>query len=518
MGAGIALVAAKAGFEVEVVEPDSVSQQRALAAFARDGADAATLARVRWTGALPEHIDAVLAIEAVPERYDLKSEVIRALSAALPPEAVLATNTSSLSVEELADLAADPERVVGMHFFNPPAKMVLVEVVQAPQSAEDAVDRALELAERMGKTPVLTADTPGFIVNRVARPYYLQAMRALERGVGPVPELDALARAAGFRMGPFELMDLIGLDVNLATSESVFERTDAARLEPVATQRQMVADGLLGRKSGAGFYAYADGKHARFEPAIAVNEGPPNEDEVVAVIGFGNRAEEIAELVEERYKNLYRIDNQELLDELPADVTIAIEAGDGADDRCDVVAQLDTLLPAECVIFADAYVTDLAACAQRMRHPNRLVGYGVLGALEAQSAVEIVDRDDLSDDALELAQELFAEFGKASILVEDEPGLFLGRVVGSIVNEAMIAVAEGIATPEDVDLAMRLGANYPIGPIAWGREIGGARIRRILKRLADAEGERFAAHRSLWLLDVEEAPPAGEAAPEESAT
>ena len=170
------------------------------------------------------------------------------------------------------------------------------------------------------------------------------------------------------------------------------------------------------------------------------------------------------------------------------------------------------------MIFADAYVTDLAACAERLRHPGRVVGYGVLGALAAQSAVEIVNRDDLSDDALELAQELFAEFGKASILVEDQPGLFLGRVVGAIVNEAMIAVAEGIATPEDVDLAMRLGANYPIGPIAWGREIGGARVRRILKRLADAEGERFAPHRSLWLLDVEEPAPAEETAPEESAT
>jgi 3-hydroxybutyryl-CoA dehydrogenase len=137
-----------------------------------------------------------------------------------------------------------------------------------------------------------------------------------------------------------------------------------------------------------------------------------------------------------------------------------------------------------------------------MQHPERLIGYGVLGALESQRAVEIVDSDDASDDALELAQELFAALGKGTVLVEDAPGLFLGRTVGSIVNEAMIAVAEDVASADDIDTAMRLGANYPIGPVAWGREIGGARIARILKRLADAEGEAFAPHRSLWMLDV----------------
>jgi 3-hydroxybutyryl-CoA dehydrogenase len=156
------------------------------------------------------------------------------------------------------------------------------------------------------------------------------------------------------------------------------------------------------------------------------------------------------------------------------------------------------------VIFADAYATDLAKAAKRMRHSERLVGYGVLGAFVSQRAVEIVDSELVSDDALELAQELFASLGKGVVLVEDRPGLFLGRTVGSIVNEAVIAVHEKVATLDDVDVAMRLGTNYPIGPIAWGREIGGARVTRILQRLAEAEGEAFAPHRSLWVLDVEE--------------
>ena len=174
--------------------------------------------------------------------------------------------------------------------------------------------------------------------------------------------------------------------------------------------------------------------------------------------------------------------------------------------RSEILAELDSRLGSEAVFFVDAYATDLAACARRLRHPERLVGYGILASLEGQRTVEIVDSESVSDDALELAQELFATLGKGSILVEDVPGLFLGRTVGSIVNEAVVAVGEDVASAEDVDTAMRLGANYPIGPIAWGREIGGARVKRILGRLADAEGEAFAPHRSLWLLDLPDEP------------
>jgi 3-hydroxybutyryl-CoA dehydrogenase len=135
-----------------------------------------------------------------------------------------------------------------------------------------------------------------------------------------------------------------------------------------------------------------------------------------------------------------------------------------------------------------------------------LIGYGLLGSIEGQTAVEIADSEAVSDDALELAQELFASLHKGVVLVEDVPGLFLGRTVGSIVNEAIVAVGADVASADDIDTAMRLGANYPIGPISWGREIGGARVTRILNRLADAEGEAYAPHRSLWMLDVAEEP------------
>ncbi len=483
MGAGIAFVAARGGYAVEIVEPQPAARERSNALIEREAqrcGDSAIGARIAWLDAIPSSSDAVIAIEAVPERFDLKREVLAALGRALSPQAMIATNTSSLAVGELAGTVPNPERVVGLHFFNPPARMALLEVVAAPQTSDATLERAFAAAEQMGKTAVLAADTPGFIVNRVARPYYLQALHALERGVASIEELDALARGAGFRMGPFELMDLIGLDVNLATSESIYERTQAERFAPVDLQRSMVAQGLLGRKSGRGFYVYRDGKAERFDPVVEEPQGERNAEEFVAVVGFGARADEFAERLERRYAHVRRIENDDFLDELSADSTIVIDAGDAATDRGDVVAALDSLLGTECVFFVDAYGTDLAACARRMRHPERLVGYGILGSLEAQSVVEIVDAEEVSDDALELAQELFAELGKGAILVESSPGLFLGRTIGSIVNEAVVAVSEDVASPEDVDTAMRLGANYPIGPVEWGREIGGARVSRIL--------------------------------------
>jgi 3-hydroxybutyryl-CoA dehydrogenase len=273
----------------------------------------------------------------------------------------------------------------------------------------------------------------------------------------------------------------------------------------------MVAEGLLGRKSGVGFYDYRQGAPQRYDPPVP--QAPEMDDrENVAIVGFGARADELAELAQTRYARLARIENDELLDELSPDATIVIDVGDGASDRGDVIEELDSRLGPESVLFADAYATDIAACSHRMRHPERLVGYGVLGALESQRAVEIVDSESVSDDALELAQELFAALGKTVVLLSDTPALFLGATVGSIVNEAMIAVAEKVASPDDVDTAMRFGANYPLGPVAWGREIGGARIGRILKRLARAEGEAFAPHRSLWMLDVAESPAEEEAA------
>lgn len=268
-------------------------------------------------------------------------------------------------------------------------------------------------------------------------------------------------------------------------------------------QQALVAAGRLGRKTGSGFYSYQNGDYARLELSADLHDATATLDENVSVIGFSGVADALALALEPKCTRVQRVMNDDMLDDLDPEATLVIDVGDGFSDRAEIVIELDRRLDPATVIFADAYVTDLGALAPRLRHPERVVGYGILGALEAQSAVEIVDAATSDDDALALAQECFEAIGKAVVLVEDSPGLFLGRVVGGIVNEAMLAVAEDVALPDDVDRAMELGVNYPRGPITWGREIGGARIIRILTRLALDEGKAFAPHRSLRMLDAE---------------
>lgn len=505
MGAGIAFVAAAAGFDVDLIEPDAGAQDRARQRITKDAERASAPdapGRVQYYRSLQEGGDADVAIEAVPERLDLKRETFERMAKAFPQRTLLATNTSSLSVSEIAQGVPHPERVLGLHFFNPPAAMKLVEIVRGDETGDETLERARAIVEKLGKTAVLTADTPGFIVNRVARPYYLQAMLAYEQGIAPLEDLDRLARGAGFRMGPFELVDLIGMDVNLATSESVWERTGADRFEPVAVQRRLAAQGRLGRKSGAGFYDYSNGAPARddAEPQAAQEI---NDDERIVIVGYAGLALEMQQRLQQGYSNVTLWEDEEALGDIPPETTIVFDVGDGASDRTDVIEMLDAQLPPEAAIFVDAYATDVEALAKRLNHAERVVGYGILSTLEHQRVVEVVDADETSDDTLELAQEFFESIGRSVVLVENHAGLFLGRTIGSIVNEAVYVVQDEIATPQDVDLAMRLGTNYPRGPIEWGQEIGGDRVRRILQRLAAQDGAQFAPSRALWVLDVQ---------------
>ncbi len=506
MGAGIALQGAHAGFDVLLIDPDPAALGKAKARVEQDAErlkDAACTARIAYYAAPPAQSGASLAIEAVTERADLKIDVLKALAASAAPDALIATNTSSLSVSDLADHLERPERVLGLHFFNPPTMMKLVEIVCAEQTGDEALARARSFVERMQRVPVIAQDTPGFIVNRVARPFYLQAMHAYEAGAAPLEDLDRLARGAGFRMGPFELMDLIGLDVNLATTQSVFERTDQERFEPVVLQQQMVAQGRLGRKTGSGFYDYSAGvpKH---DDTVPQRAGEQDQNEQIVVVGYAGIALELREMLGTAFANVELWEDEDTLDQIPAGTTIVFDVGDGYSDRSRIAAELDGLLGEHAVIFVDAYATDMDVIAKRLMHPQRVVGYGILASLLDQNAVEIVDSEAVDDDALELAQEIFESIGRRVVLVENTPGLFLGRTIGSIVNEAVTAVEEGVAEAQDVDLAMRLGTNYPQGPIEWGREIGGARISRILGRLAAAEGAAFGPHRALYVLDVSE--------------
>ena len=288
MGAGIAQVALEAGHEVVLYDVDEDALERGVervrtglgrrAAKLELDADSiddwveGRLAPLRTALTLDAVASAAdVAIEAAIEDLDLKGTIFGVLDREAPPEAILATNTSALSVAAIAAATNRPDHVLGLHFFNPAPLMPLVEVVRAPRTDADSIKRASALMERWGKTPVVVRDAPGFIVNRVNRPFTLEALRMLEAGQADVAGIDAAIRAAGYPMGPFELMDLIGIDVNLAVATAVYEglgRPD--RLRPSPIQERLVEDGRFGRKSGAGFYAYRDGQ--RGDPAVDLAE------------------------------------------------------------------------------------------------------------------------------------------------------------------------------------------------------------------------------------------------------
>lgn len=303
MGAGIAEAAARAGCAVRLHDafPEAVARgleriERSLRrSVERHGLEEdeakVALARLEAAGGLEALAGCAVIIEAAPEDRALKEELFGRLDAACPAPAVLATNTSSLSVTALGAVVADPGRVVGMHFFNPAPVMRLVEVVAGARSRPETLEAAEDLARRMGKTPVRVADTPGFVVNRVARPFYGEALRMLGEGVAGVEAIDGAMRDVGFRMGPFELIDLIGVDVNFAVTRSVWEATfHEPRYQPHPIQQRLVEAGMLGRKAGHGFYVY-DGDGRRLGPSEGV--GPAPEQPPRLALPFG-RDEAIA--------------------------------------------------------------------------------------------------------------------------------------------------------------------------------------------------------------------------------
>jgi 3-hydroxybutyryl-CoA dehydrogenase len=347
MGAGIVQVAAEAGLGVLVHDPLGGATERARERIGGyldrkvekgelDAKDAAgALARIRPVESLEALSAADFVVEAIPEDLVLKRDAFRRLDATSADGTILATNTSSLSIAAIGSVTRRPQRVVGMHFFNPVPRMALVEVIAGPATASDVTDAVVALARRLGKTPVVVADTPGFIVNRVARPYYLEAFRIVGEGGADVEGVDDAMRGIGFPMGPFELIDAIGADVNFAVSTTIFEQFFGdPRYRPHPLQRALVDSGRLGRKSNGGCYDYtADGVRGAPWPGLSRRADGPQ--------------------------------------------------------------------------------------------PARL-----------------------------------------------QPAQVEARILAAIVNEAASAVADGVASPDAIDTAMRLGTNWPDGPLAWGERIG----------------------------------------------
>ncbi len=284
MGAGIAQIAALGGYETRLHDPvpaaleAGIDRMRAALAkgvakgmWSEPEAEEAS-ARAGGAASLDELCECDLVVEAAPEDLELKQKLFATLAETCGTGAILATNTSSLPVTAIGEGVAGPERVVGMHFFNPPALMKLVEIVSTERSSETALAASAEVGRRMGRTPIRAKDSPGFIANRLARPFSLESLRMLAEGVADAKTIDRVVRlGGGFRMGPFELIDLIGLDVNLSVARSFYRQGgEPERWCPSPIQERMVGEGLLGRKGGRGFYEYGDGPHREADADLGI--------------------------------------------------------------------------------------------------------------------------------------------------------------------------------------------------------------------------------------------------------
>lgn len=467
MGAGIAQVAAQAGHQVLLLDNrpgaaaqaiDNIDRQLGkrvengkLAAEARD----ATLARLHPVESAQALADCALVIEAIAENLEAKRALFVQLESLCSAQCVFASNTSSLSITTIAAPLKHPHRLLGLHFFNPAPVMALVEVVCAVASDPALADCLYDTAKAWGKKPVHTRSTPGFIVNRVARPFYAESLRLLQEGAADCPTLDALLReAGGFAMGAFELTDLIGHDVNYAVTCSVFDAYYGdPRFQPSLAQKALVDAGRLGRKSGQGFYCYSEQAE---RPGPSTLPDAPAAQTCVTEGDLG-AAQPLLSRLQDQGVKVIRRDGVGLL--RVGDAVLALSDGRMACQR----AQEDGL--------RNLIVLDLAF---DYRQATR-IGISCAAGIEPQ--------------AFEQGVGLLQRAGLHVSLLSDTPALAVLRTVAMLANEAADALLQGVASAADIDLAMRAGVNYPQGPLAWADAIGPAYVLRVLHNLQATYGE-----------------------------
>ncbi len=475
MGVGIAQVAAQSGHRVFLYDQregaaakargqvaEVLAKLVAKGKLAQPQADA-TMDRLQPLDSLEPARGARLAIEAIVEKLDAKRALFAQLEGLLAADAILATNTSSISVTAIAAGLQHPGRLVGMHFFNPVPLMALVEVVSGLQTDPQVAARIEQLSRDWGKVPVHARSTPGFIVNRIARPYYAEALMLLQEQAAAPEALDALMRSAGFRMGPCELMDLIGHDTNFAVTQSVFEANFFdRRFTPSLVQRELVDGGLLGRKSGRGFYAYPQGAPALAPdatrnlgnvPALVVHGSGPVADTLVSAASACAGGQPVSRA--------------------PASDWVGVQVG-GRQLR------LTDGRPAW-QVARDAGRSEVAVFDE-LPAPGGHVAFAVVGGAEWQDQAPAV----------------LKALGYLPVRVADVPGLVAARTLAMLVNEAADAVLQGVCTPQGADAAMKLGVNYPAGPFDWLARMGRGRVVALIEALDRCyRGERYRV--SPWL-------------------
>ncbi len=468
MGSGIAQVAANAGHPVLLYDVgDGAAQQglerigAGLAKRVERGRISAAeheslLQRISVADSLAQLAPAALVIEAIVENLEIKRQLFAELESICGADVILASNTSSLSISAIGAALKRPERLLGMHFFNPAPVMKLVEIVSGLATERAVADSIFATAENWGKLAVHARSTPGFIVNRVARPFYAEGLRLLQEGAADVATIDAILReCGGFRMGPFELMDLIGHDVNYAVTESVHAAYYGdPRFTPSLLQKELVDGGYLGRKSGRGFYDYADGAD-RPLPASCDNKAAPD-----GVILQG----------ESPFK--------QALSELCRAANIPVEQQPGAD--------FAIICGAATLCLTDGRMATLRALQDDIEN---LVLFDLALDFEAIPRIALGSADQTSPEALAAAIGFWQKIGKQVSLLDDVAGLCLMRTVCMLANEAADAVNQGVCNVAAVDSAMQGGLNYPRGPLAWADAIGPESVLAVLDNLVQTYGE-----------------------------
>ncbi len=514
MGVGIAQVAAAAGHPVLLYDIavgvvakgiagvksglDKLVERQKMSGAARDD----LLARIRPVETLDELAGAALVVEAVIEKIQVKHEIMAALERVVKPEAILATNTSSLSITEIAAHLQRPERVVGMHFFNPAPVMALVEVVTGVATAPAVAETVFDTAKAWGKTPVYAKSTPGFIANRIARPFYGEALKLLEERAADIATIDAIMKdCAGFRMGPFELMDLIGIDVNFLVTKSVWEAFfHDPRYAPSLLQQEMVAAGRRGRKTKLGWYDYRPGA-----ANPAANEAPQGPKPKTIVLsqnpalaadrGAYDPAADLAALAREAGIAV-------TFEETPPDFQPLEDpfAPRGGTQFASAAGEEFEFAPGTAEDRYEPYAETsigLDGCRLRLtrgatghepgwREPDGLpvVLYDLALDYRAAPRIAIAPPAGAPRTAMLTAAGFFQALGRRVSLVEDVPGLIAMRILAMLANEAADAVYRGVCSEADADTATLKGLNYPAGPLAWGRKLGWHRIHDVLRGLS----------------------------------
>ncbi|RJG03458.1 3-hydroxyacyl-CoA dehydrogenase [Noviherbaspirillum sedimenti] len=481
MGRGIAQIAILSGHFVylydnnaEAVAAADAALRTTLATLVEKGkldakASEVALGRLKLCNDLADLRGCELIIEAIIERLDVKQALFGQLEKIVAGDCILASNTSSLSITAIAAACAQPERVVGFHFFNPVPLMKVVEVIDGLRSDSAAGDALMALTRKMGHTPVRARDMPGFIVNHAGRAMNTEGLRIAQEGVATFAEIDAIMRdQAGFRMGPFELMDLTGLDVSQPVMESIYHQFyEEARYRPSPIAAVRLAGGLLGRKSGEGFYLYRDGKKVEPElPMVAsTNEGMPS---------------------------------------IPVWVSPAHPQGSAALktllQRLGVTPQPDASPSKDALILVTPFGSDASStAAEQGLDPKRVVAVDTLMDLEKASRRTLMSTPATDIAMLAAARAIFGADGVAVSMIRDSCGFVAQRMVAAIVNTACDIAQQQIASTSDIDSAVRFGLGYPHGPLTLGDKVGAAHLLEVLRNMLQGSGDpRY--RPSSWLV------------------